>query len=236
MSDITKLDIKTFVTGHRLAYRDNYMQHTLGFRVGTEDRFAAHHPDDTAEIKFENCEICVSCVDRSHPHLWAVNNIQELTAGRKRAMIIITEDLLQLPKTRRKFILAKEWIEVMLGFANIEVRKREQRLGNGDEKRVVLIELFNSLGIANHWEEDKEEEKILQLGLQHLLLSKETFKGFLAANFNGMRIRQLQDLANDPGRGTEAYKLLGSLERSLAAAKSIPRSLVELRLQQLLFG
>ncbi|WP_430454884.1 hypothetical protein [Rhodopirellula europaea] len=176
--------------------------------------------------------IVVELTDQVPRYAWATNTVEEdRTTHRKRGYIFVSEDLRNENRTRQKAVLAEEWLETMLTLQDSTKRKEKKTL----KDRIAMIELLSDLQHRMHWHDDDEEEAEVGLGLQHLLLSKQTIIDFVKNNY-GLTISTLGQMARDPATASDAGRIIRSAERVIAQSKNVHLDLAELRIQQLLFS
>lgn len=224
-------DIIQFVREHRLAYKHSYMRPTLRAREGETMRLEACHNDDLEHEHFRDHEIVVSFEPPKDELLWAANVIQkrdEKVVG----YVYVNPELADKDKDLKKFCLAEEWLEVMVGFADLA--RRESRRAVRGRGKVELIELFNSMGKRALWQDTDEDLQQIQVGLQHLLVSEDTIRDTIEKSYR-MPMDEFRQLARDRDRANEARRLISSVERSIAAERFVRLDLVELRMDEVLY-
>lgn len=219
---------------HRNLYRREYLVQTSRLRPGMGPiRLKAWTEVDDEVIGFPQDEIVVSFSDQPHPTVWSSNVIQNKPDGSRIGYIQILKDLDASTDEFRKFLFAKEWLEIIGDFARPGSRAAERKVAG----RKRLIELYCALRRSNLWQNDSDEVQCLQIALQNLLVSTESIETFLSRIY-GKSLSQLKALCNSENyeEFNEGRSLLEELENSFSIAKSVDRSVVRLRISQILFN
>jgi hypothetical protein len=221
-----------FVREHRLAYKNCFMRPSLAAKPNDTVRVPAWDAADIEHDRFRGHHVVISFAKPQDELFWSANVIQT-TPDKTVGYIYVNSELCDEEDVLRKFVLAEEWLELMIGFADIESRTTRRALrGKG---KIELVELFNSMGRRALWQDTVEDIDKIRLALQNLLVSEETIEETIRQSYK-MSLNEFRQIAHDRDRLEEARNLIRSIERTIAAERFVRLDLVALRLDEVLYG
>jgi len=126
--------------------------------------------------------------------------------------------LLKESKEQRKLVLAEEWLEVMLGFRDREVRgRRRQRKEDTDQ---FLYKLTRSVP----WQDSPDEFLMILSALRYLLVSEESLNDTLKDLFHFQSMSAIGIIAKTDRRVAEQITI--SLAGAFSTKWSVDKKLV----------
>ena len=178
--------------------------------------------------------IVVSVKAPAHQDVWATNvvaNPNDSLVG----FIFVNPDLLNAPESLRKFVLAHEWIEVMLAFAWGGTSPYHQSLLQNH--KIDMTIMFSAIGRRTLWQDSPDELLLMNAALRRLLVSKESLETMIHEHqpvFEPVKsLASWADLcATDPETARNLIVLMSTI---FSHTKKVTSEIVEERIQEILF-
>lgn len=174
---------------------------------------------------FPGCYIYVNFGGPRHPMVWASNVVVDNGANSMDAVIHVDPEVATLPLSRRKALLAYQWLDAMVVFRD------GARPGKQVLDKVHMIVFLNTLARRTPWQDTPDFEIRMHAALRRLLVTEDSIMAMLANDFrlDTAAVRSL--CAESPN---EAARLLDDVAESFAAKWSVDIDLVYDRLQEIL--
>ncbi len=214
----------------RDAYR-NFMKATQKISSGTVLKVSAHSDGQG----FEEGTIVVTAKKPGHEDVWATNvitNPNDSLTG----FIFVNPDLLNAPASLRKFVLAHEWIEVMLAFAWEGASPYHQSLLQNH--KIDMAIMFSAIGQRAFWQDSNDELLLMNVALRRLLVSKESLEKMILDHQSVFEpIQNLESwaglCATDPETARNLIVLMSTI---FSHTKNVRSETVEERIQEILIS
>ncbi len=226
-SEVDNVNLE-IVRKYRRVYRTAYMMQTLEVTEPRSEpmRLQAFLKDGSG---FPGHFITVLFDEFSHPDIWVSNLLIKQPDGKLAGVILVSTDLLRLPRERRKEILAEEWIEVMVGFEN--QGRPEKRVAGRAAMIARLYNLSLSVKPSVPWEDTSDEKSTIQVALREILVSQQSLDE-MAPEFGFMSLRAIKNIfTKDPAR---AQTTIEELAARFSEKKSVQVDLVIDRIREIL--
>ena len=226
-SEVDNVNLE-IVRKYRRVYRTAYMMQTLEVTEPRSEpmRLQAFLKDGSG---FPGHFITVLFDEFSHPDIWVSNLLIKQPDGKLAGVILVSTDLLRLPRERRKEILAEEWIEVMVGFEN--QGRPEKRVAG---RAAMIARLYNlSLGIRPrvHWQNTPDEWSNIEVALSELLVSHQSLDD-MAPEFGFSSLNGIKEIfTTDP---MKAQSTIEKLAKKFSDKWSVEMDLVIDRIREIL--
>ena len=179
-------------------------------------------------------KIVVSVDAPDHEDVWATNVIANPN-NKLIGFIFINSDLLGESEAVRKFVLAHEWIEVMLAFAWKGTSPYHQTLSQNHKLDMTMM--FSAIKKRALWQDSPDELLLMNAALRRLLVSKESLENMI--RHNEPVFSPVKDLAtwaelcaSNPAAARNLIKLMCLI---FSHTKQVTPETVEERIQEILF-
>jgi len=226
-------DIVELVKKVRLVYRQCYMSCMQRATKTQMIRMSAHYEHEGQVYGFPKCQIIARFDGPKDDRLWATNVIVEDENDQEslRGYIMFNPDVVDRDPVEKKFILAEEFLEVAMGFDDLDRRSKRRQV----HRKTDYLELFSEMGRRTLWQDSPDDQIEMQRGLRYLLVSGETIARTLTDEFNYplAALRALIGDSSSDGK-KKASSFLGKVEQAIADRRNVDLQLVKDRMSEFL--
>lgn len=218
------------VEKYRMLYRNYYMDQTLGFLSLKQKDSYTIHPFDEQIKRFEGYNIIVDVGSLSHPNIFACNNVLSNKQGKYDGIILISEQVFELPLIYQKVVMAHEWIEVMYCFEyNKRISESKRICGKQNIDSIIYLLSFLDDDAQCIWQDSKDDWLSLYKALRYLLVSKNSIIEMLENiyDIDHSDFFQVKDL-------NKTMTIIRELIKTFSDKWSVDPALVQSRIRELL--
>ena len=169
-------------------YYGKYMSQTLSAMTrATDMKLDAHVKVRGKVFGYEKSHILVSFNAPRHASILSANTLKRLDDDSFCGIITVNPELLEYEPTFRKFTLAEEWIEIMVGFRDKGLRRQRVK------DRIFLMMIYDSLIHVAPWQDSQEDEREIHSALRKLLIPLEHLDQ-LAQSIHGFSLKDVPNM------------------------------------------
>lgn len=235
---------KTLVEENRLLYKNRFVTPTLNAHPRLKDSclldIPAYYQEGSQEYGFKGYKINVDLSEERQARsnvlsvctVWKDEKHEDMFHG----LIQVAKGFSELPISKRKFILAHEWLHIMMGFKNKEpfklVSNRSDTIMKLYASSGKKVDSFLAKIQEAYWKDDYETMVSMSSALNHLLVSKDSIEIILNDDF-GLNWAEFKTSIAETANSLE--KLFIPLVVAFSKSTNTGAELVFERIREMLF-